>query len=346
MKPFAIPRQLDEADETLHHEVLALLQGAQNADGGWGFHVGAQSRVEPTCWAANAILDSQKSTGSDAVCKLIGFLRSKQLPDGSWPAANEMDSGSWITSLACAVLARIPDCKKAVEAGLQWLCDDYPRDSSPWRKFLKKFQTDTHIVAHNDSYRGWGWTPRTSSWVEPTAFALIAFEQAQSGGLAASISERRQLAISLLYDRTCPGGGWNCGNPRVYGVDGDALVLPTCWVLLALSDSPEHPSRALGLGWLRQAFPQIETAGSLAVARITLENYGIELPATKRKLSFWTGQEIAEQGAHVMAWVLMALTNDRHWPSVFARSSRLVYPEGSSRRATFHSAQDGVEGAQ
>ena len=149
-------------------------------------------------------------------------------------------------------------------------------------------------------------------------------------GLAASISERRQLAISLLYDRMCPGGGWNCGNPRVYGVDGDALVLPTCWVLLALSDSPEHPSRALGIAWLQQALPQIETAGSLAVARITLENYGIEPPAAKRNLTFWSGQEIVEQGAHVMAWVSMALNNDRHWPSVFAR----------------YSAQDGVEAAQ
>jgi len=330
MKPFAIPRQLDEADETLRQEILVSLRSAQNADGGWGFHAGKQSRVEPTCWAARAILDSQKSTDSEAVRKLIGFLRSKQLPDGSWPATDGTDSGSWVTSHACALLARIPDCKKAVEAGLQWLIDDYPRDSNPWRKFLKKFQRDTHIVAHNDSYRGWGWTPRTSSWVEPTAFALMAFGRAQSAGLAASISERRQLAISLLYDRMCPGGGWNCGNPRVYGVDGDALVLPTCWVLLALSDSPEHPSRALGIAWLQQALPQIETAGSLAVARITLENYGIEPPAAKRNLTFWSGQEIVEQGAHVMAWVSMALNNDRHWPSVFAR----------------YSAQDGVEAAQ
>jgi Prenyltransferase and squalene oxidase repeat len=330
MKLFAIPRQLNEADETLRHEILTSLRSAQNADGGWGFHAGAQSRVEPTCWAARAILDSQKNTDSEAVRKLIGFLRSKQLPDGSWPTTDGTDSGSWVTSHACALLARIPDCKKAVEAGLQWLCDDYPRDSSPWRKFLKKFQTDTHIVTHNDSYRGWGWTPRTSSWVEPTAFALIAFGQAQSVGLAASISERRQLAISLLYDRMCPGGGWNCGNPRVYGVDGDALVLPTCWVLLALRDSPEHPSRALGIAWLQQALPQIETAGSLAIARVTLENYGIEPPAAKRNLSFWSVQEIVEQGAHVMAWVSMALNNDRHWPSVFARNS----------------AQDGLEAAQ
>ena len=28
----------------------------------------------------------------------------------------------------------------------------------------------------------------------------------------------------MLYDRMCPGGGWNCGNPKVYGVAGEPLV--------------------------------------------------------------------------------------------------------------------------
>ena len=141
---------------------------------------------------------------------------------------------------------------------------------------------------------------------------------------SAQIAERRDLARSLLYDRMCPGGGWNCGNPRVYGVDGDPLVLPTCWALLALRNAPEHPNRDLSLAWLRNAFPTIETAGSLAVARITLENYGIEPPAAKRNLSSWTGQEIAEQGSHVMAWVSLALNSARTWPGVACSQTQVA----------------------
>ena len=314
-------QQSDQATGTLRCEILALLTDMQNADGGWPFHAGGQSRVEPTCWAIRAISDSQ-----DLQSRALDFLKSRQRADGSWPATSEMESGSWVTSLACSILARAPGCRKSVSTGMLWLCEDYPRDSSPWQKFLKKFYNLSHIVAHNDSYRGWGWTPRTSSWVEPTAFALMAFQDREAGDSqhSAQIAERRDLALSLLYDRMCPGGGWNCGNPRVYGVDGDPLVLPTCWALLALRNAPEHPNRDLSLAWLRNAFPTIETAGSLAVARITLENYGIEPPAAKRNLSSWTGQEIAEQGSHVMAWVSLALNPARTWPGVACSQTQVA----------------------
>ena len=85
------------------------------------------------------------------------------------------------------------------------------------------------------SYRGWGWTPGTSSWVEPTSFALLALERSRSRrSCHPTANRRRELATAMLYDRMCPGGGWNCGNPRVYGVAGEPLVVPTVWALLAL----------------------------------------------------------------------------------------------------------------
>jgi len=183
------------------------------------------------------------------------------------------------------------------------------------RRFLQSLRPKSQIVSQNDSYLGWGWTPRTASWVEPTAFALMALREADLGQLPASASQRRELAVALLYDRMCSGGGWNCGNPRVYGVDGDALVLPTCWALLALRHAHEKPGRALSLAWLQKEFAKIESAGSLAVARMTLENYGIQPPQAKRDLRDWTAQELAEQGTHVLAWVCMALDFAPSWPA-------------------------------
>src|SRR4029077_14081273 len=131
----------------------------------------------------------------------------------SWPAMPGEKTGSWVTSLACCVLRTDASATPAVTSGLLWLCNDWPRDSSPWRRFLARFSSQQEIFPINNAYRGWGWTPETSSWVEPTSFALLALEQPGDGVAASSVKRRRELATSLLYDRMCPGGGWNCGNP-------------------------------------------------------------------------------------------------------------------------------------
>jgi hypothetical protein len=303
-----------------HAEFVSRLKGMQNADGGWGFHSGGQSRVEPTSWAARALGGFGYELHNENFRKAIEFLQSKQYSDGSWPACEQMKNGSWVTSLTCDALGSYSQSGKNVAAGLKWLCDDFPRDSSPWRRFLQRLRPPSQ-VAMNDSYRGWGWTPRTSSWVEPTAFALMALHAAAPENLPANASQRRDLAIALLYDRMCPGGGWNCGNPRVYGVDGVALVLPTCWALLALREAPEKPGRSLSLTWLQKEFVKIKTAGSLAVARITLEDYGVEPPQAKRNLREWTAQELAEEGTHVLAWVCMALDPQRSWPAMAGKNA-------------------------
>jgi hypothetical protein len=149
----------------------------------------------------------------------------------------------------------------------------------------------------------------------------MAFADTKPGAqLAKSIAERRAMAIGLLCDRMCPRGGWNCGNPRVYGVDGDPLVLPTCWALLALRGAPENSQRALALKWLREEFGNIQSAGSLAMAHITLESYGVALPESRRSLLDWPASDLAEQGTHVAAWVALALNAARSWPD-FSRAA-------------------------
>jgi hypothetical protein len=336
MHALEMPNQLESAKDTtqrtsqLRNDCLSLLKSLQNADGGWGFHCGDQSRVEPTCWAARALLDFDGPQEPGNFGKVWHFLQSSQLDDGSWPASGGMTTGSWVTSLACSVLQNDPKSETHVAAGLKWLCEDFPRDSSPLRRFFESLRPKSQIVSQNMTYRGWGWTPRTASWVEPTAFALMTLRDAAPQQLAANASQRRELAVALLYDRMCPGGGWNCGNPRVYGVDGDSLVLPTCWALLALrgseraaqeKDALEKPGRALSLTWLQKEFAKIDSAASLAVAWMTLENYAIEPPQAKRDLQDWTAQDLAEQGTHVLAWTCMALNPARRWPASSAHSN-------------------------
>ncbi len=289
---------------------LPFLRSTQNQDGGWGFRPGSQSRVEPTCWTLQALVvgASDQLGNPERVARGFRFLLAQQLPNGSWPSTPGDPHGGWVTSLACCALRLHPDSDKAAAAGLNWLCDDWPRDSSLWRRFLARFSSQQKIFPINNSFRGWGWTPGTSSWVEPTSFALLASEQGGDGVSASIVKRRRELATSLLYDRMCPGGGWNCGNPSVYGVAGEPLVVPTAFALLALRAHPGRRENVESLGWLERSIANIQAAGSLAVARICLSAYGREWPAqAARFAALHTNGEFLES-VQVTAWTCMALS--------------------------------------
>jgi hypothetical protein len=300
---------------------LPFLRSAQNTDGGWGFHPGSQSRAEATCWALQALIDSARPETPESVARGFQFLRAAQLPDGSWPSTPEEKVGCWVTSLVCWVLLVDKDSSKAVAAGLNWLCQDWPQDSTPWRRLLARLSSQPHVAPMNNSLRGWGWTPRTSSWVEPTSFALLALGQCRRDLLPPAAVQRRQLAEGLLYDRMCPGGGWNCGNPRVYGVAGEPLVVPTAWALLALRDHPKRPENVLSLTWLENSVANIHGAGSLALARICLETYGHVWPTGAPELRDFHRKNEFLQSIQVAAWACLASSARRHWLAAAAGGS-------------------------
>jgi hypothetical protein len=293
---------------------LPFLRNAQNADGGWGFRPESQSRVEPTCWAVLAL----QSVGNTPHCGEIvergrRFLRAAQMADGSWAASAEVTTGCWVTSLACLVLASDPQAKQPVAAGLSWLCDDWPQDSSPFRRLLGRFSAERNISAQNDSYRGWGWTPRTSSWVEPTSLALLALARTSEEVLPKLGARRLELGRRMLYDRICPGGGWNCGNPMVYGVAGEPLIVPTVWALLALRSDPGRSEFAASLDWLERNVENARGAGSLALARMCLEVCGRKWPAeAAAPADFYSRNEFL-QSIPVTAWTCLTMSNEQAW---------------------------------
>lgn len=197
--------------------------------------------------------------------------------------------------------------------GLDWLCRDWPRDSAPWRRFLAKFSPQRDVFPINHSYRGWGWTPGTASWVEPTAFALLAFGACPPELLPAAAARRRKLAEGMLYDRMCSGGGWNCGNPQVYGVAGEPLVVPTVWALLALRNQPERSENVLSLDWLEKNVPNIYGSGSLALARLCLEAYGRQWPNNAPEFGRFHERNGFLENVQVVAWSCLALSPRRRF---------------------------------
>jgi hypothetical protein len=289
---------------------LPFLRAAQNEDGGWGFHPGSESRVEATSWTLLALL-GRESCGEIQQAG-FRFLRATQLPDGSWPASRAQNEGSWVTSLASWTLCSDPESRTAVAAGLRWVCDDWPRHATFVVRMIRKI-AGSKVTSQNDSLRGWGWTSRTASWVEPTALALIAIRQVPSEILPPGTIRRRELAKALIYDRMCPGGGWNCGNPMVYGVPGDPAVEPTVWALLSLRDEADRRENVMSLEWLERNLSKFSGAGSVALAKICLETYGKAWPPNAPILEDLYARNEFLGNIPVMAWTCLALSPRRGW---------------------------------
>ena len=297
----------------LERVCLPFLLQAQNADGGWGFHPKSESRAEATCWALQALGESSSKVTEAAAARGLQYLRTAQLGDGSWPATTDGTSGCWVTALCCWTMLAAHDFSNSVAAGLRWTCNDWPQDSTPWRRFLGKFSRQEHVQPINNAYRGWGWTPGTSSWVEPTSFALIALERAPTDMVPRDARRRRELAEAMLYDRMCPDGGWNCGNPRVYGVPGEPLVVPTVWALVALRRHPTRRENVMSLDWLERQLANIQSAGSFALAKICLETCGRKLPSNAPVLADLYERNGFLENVQVAAWTLLAWSARSRW---------------------------------
>jgi hypothetical protein len=115
----------------------------------------------------------------------------------------------------------------------------------------------------------------------------------------------------MLYDRMCPGGGWNSGNPLVYGVAGVPRIGPTAWALLALREQAERVENQLSLEWLEGAYGTIHGAASLALAHRCLAAYGRRVSPLAPALGKLYPQNRFLENALTHAWILLALIEER-----------------------------------
>jgi hypothetical protein len=297
---------------------LPHLLEARNEDGGWGFKVASRSRAEPTAWALLSLLNcATMPAHQEAASRAAEFLAAMQLSDGSWPSAPEALEGSWVTSLVCLALLGQTKFSGNVTRGLNWLCDDLPGDSRLFRRLIRRLVVKNTVATQNDSYYGWSWTPRTSSWVEPTSYALIFMQRIPSESLSGAARRRQRVGAAMLIDRMCPGGGWNCGNPMVYGVAGQPQVGPTVWALLALKHHPEQPEVQESLSWLAENSKSIPepsaSPASLALTHIALSAYGRSDARLTEDLCAAYERNEATSTVPELAWAALALTDSGNW---------------------------------
>ena len=294
---------------------IPFLVEMQNADGGWGYQRGTRSAVEPTAWALLAL--KSQNVSEAALDGGMRWLHRAQLPEGSWPAFAGQGHGCWVTAPACLALSLCGDSSECVAQGLRWLCDSWPAEGGIWWQ-LRRLVSPSSVVRQDFSLRGWSWTPGTASWVEPTAHALFALRSVPEQILPYGASRRCLLGERMLCDRMCQKGGWNSGNPMVYGVEGEPRVAPTAWALLALHGRCDHKHIRKSLDWLELAYPHVRGPASLALGHLTLEAYGRPAPPLEPGLwDLWRNNQFFDS-VLATAWAVIALSPGRDWLRIVA----------------------------
>lgn len=308
------PRKtLGENRAFLERVCLPFLLNSQNSDGGWGFRTDTHSRVEPSAWAVIALSEPGSSEKvSEPAARGLNFLKSCQLPDGSWAASPEGQEGAWVTALACWALLWRQEFAENVGRGLAWLCAERPGEAQTWWRVIRTLRGAQRLSSQKDSYYGWSWTHGTASWVEPTSFALMVLDAAPKE-LSQAAARRSKLARAMLYDRMCPGGGWNCGNPMVYGVAGVPQIGTTAWALLALRRSPDRMENRVSLEWLEQAWPKVQSPASLALSRLALEVYGRDTSKLAADLREQIDKAEVPLNIPTVSWSTLALAGNQSW---------------------------------
>ena len=259
-------------EQEVHDAYVQALIKRQLPGGGWPFAADTeQMAVEPTALAVLALPSNLNHEREAAVRSLL----HAQNANGSWPAFCGDDAhGSGYTGLAAYALSSFGKGIPTRQA-IHWLlrCRGW---ESHWLWEWKFRTADRHVRFDPDKF-GWPWTPETVSWVVPTAYSLLALKCARGTSEEKLRESRIRRGVEMLYDRMCPGGGWNAGNGVVYGVALAPHPDVTAVALLALQGETSNDSLTASLNWLEGRAESLLAPWSLAWTILAL--HAIHRPA-------------------------------------------------------------------
>ncbi|MBI5651730.1 MAG: hypothetical protein HZC40_14995 [Chloroflexi bacterium] len=255
-----------------------LLQ-SQNADGGWGYRVGAMSFVEPTAAALIALRDENTFTLSEVEGRARDFLIAHQHADGGWGIAPMDAESGWMTAWAIRALAHSGGANDAIARGAQWLLATQVLrvEESANRAQIKQ------LLAIDSTLRGFPWQPGDASWVQPTALAILALVAAGQRDHA-----RVREGIEYLFDRASARGGWNVGNPWMIGKAMPVTIQDTALALSALRSVQIAASDArviAALAFVRAASARVTTAAELTWTLVALRDWQLEIEDVRARLN-------------------------------------------------------------
>lgn len=209
---------------------LEFLVRSQNADGGWGYFPGKQSWLEPTAYAALALIGA---AGSEAVVgRAWDRVMSWRMGDGGWRPGGAVDQSTWVTALVLLLGTALGADSKLLSGAAGWLLAVSGQESRLLSRLFSYFhllQTEVNV-----QHRGWPWAVGNSSWIEPTALTVLALKKC--GDKVAGPGARARIVDGeeLILSRRGRDGGWNCGNPNVLKYDLPSYPESTAIALVGL----------------------------------------------------------------------------------------------------------------
>jgi hypothetical protein len=228
-----------------------------------GYQSQAPAATEPTALTALALF----AHGRDADArKLVDRLLEMQCPDGSLGVNRVQPEPGWAS--AWAVLAWRAAQKSSVfdkqyvyalERARHWilLTQGAAADSTGWG-------------GHDTSMRGWAWVVGTHSWVEPTAFNLLALKRTGQAE-----HPRAREAVGMIINRLLDDGGCNYGNTVVFGQTLRPQLEPTGIALTALAGEQDPQGRIeRSIAYLQRELNSETTTASLSYGLLGLAAQG------------------------------------------------------------------------
>jgi hypothetical protein len=271
--------------------------------GGWGYYRGKRPRVEPTCWALMAL----NAAGDDVAgwtqfaAPHLRVLKQSQTADGALSDTGGATTNFGFDGLVAAVLPEMGG--EAASAIVRPLLRAIVSV-----KGIKAEQADSR---QDNSLQAWPWYPETFSWVEPTAWCLLAVKKSAEAGNA-DIRARIVEAERMLENRCCDAGGWNYGNASIIGQDLRPHIPPTALALIALQDRGDRDFVQRSVRLLEYLRFKEQSSLALGLTAVALHIYGRSATDVLDRLAAIARDAVERGDVHAMAVALFALTLDRH----------------------------------
>ena len=199
---------------------------------------GETASTEATAWSAIALMQSHPQVAQ----RQLLFYWLIRIMDGGWSTGPGLGQSDWTSALAVLALRLTkhfqPDIiadqhfDSALKNALHYLLVSRTDFMYPVLRLL--LLMGAKGPSGLQFGKGWPWNKNGYSWVEPTAYCLMALK------FPNLIDDHlTKLAVShgnkFLLDRTCKGGGWNHGAFYCLGEYCPPYILTTCEALLALN---------------------------------------------------------------------------------------------------------------
>ena len=261
------------------------LLSLQSADGGFAARAGIPSTTEPTALSLLALASEPDDATRPGIVRARAWLVAAQERDGGWPAVAAVPQSTWTTALAVLALGRDASTREPALAGARWLLALEGRRLPRSNTFKDWLLGRESTVVVDESLNGWPWVHDTFSWVEPTAYAVLALDALRSLLAPEPATRRLDVARRMLADRACPNGGWNYGNSRVLGEDLWPYPDTTALALLALRNGPpDPPLTTKGLDALKGMLDENTSGLATALGILALDTYGRDVGALRIRL--------------------------------------------------------------